>query len=210
MSTGYTIAYRLGLTPWERAGEGGADQLSELLAKEEVERSAPFGTALDLGCGTGTHTLTLAARGWRAIGVDNVRLAVDQARKRPGADAATFLIGDVTDLPALGLDPGISLFLDIGCFHGLSDLDRTRVGAGVTALAAPDATLLILAFSAGHRIALPRGADQNAITGALPGWNVVSIDDADTSGMPAPLRRTAPRWFRLRHIRHGVDPGPAH
>ena len=72
MSLGYTIAYRIGFTPWERAGRAGAKELSSLFEREETGRGVPFGRALDLGCGTGAHTIELAGRGWQATGIDMV------------------------------------------------------------------------------------------------------------------------------------------
>lgn len=200
MSFGYQLAYRLGVTPWEKAGRGGAAQLAGLFAREEADRTPPFGRALDLGCGTGHQTITLAERGWSATGIDAVGRAVEQARSRPGAEAATFVVGDVTRLDEAGVPDGIDFFLDIGCFHGLDDGQRAAYGRGVTALATTDATLLLLAFGPGRRALLPRGADETDVAGAFPAWKVVDVDPADTTGMPKPLQSSAPQWFRLRRV----------
>ena len=59
MGLGYQIAYAIGVTPWERAGDAGAEQLNRWLEKEEAHRGGP-GRALDLGCGSGAHSVTLA------------------------------------------------------------------------------------------------------------------------------------------------------
>ncbi|OMQ16503.1 hypothetical protein A7K94_0202100 [Modestobacter sp. VKM Ac-2676] len=199
MSTGYAIAYRLGITPWERAGRGAAEQFGALLSREEAERTPPYGPALDLGCGTGTHSVQLAERGWEVIGVDDVSSAVRRARDRArdGGVEIRFVEGDVTDLRSAGVD-GVSFFLDIGCFHGLKDAQRTAMGEGVTAVAAPAATLLLLAFRPGRRPLLPRGAGRGDIETAFPGWTVTDEEPADVTGMPGPLKQTAPRWYRLR------------
>ncbi len=198
MGTGYALAYRLGITPWERAGEAADESFKALLDREESERSRPWGRALDLGCGTGTHTRQLAERGWQATGVDNVPRAIEAATGKAGS-RADFVVGDVTRLADAGLAGDVSFFLDVGCFHGLSDDQRLAVGRGVTALARPDATLLMLCFTPHHHLPLiPHGASQADVERAFTGWAVVSVDAADTSGMPAPLRKTAPQWFRLR------------
>ena len=46
MALGWKFAYRLGLTPWERAAEEGRDQLEALLDKIEIDRPAPLGYAI--------------------------------------------------------------------------------------------------------------------------------------------------------------------
>lgn len=79
------------------------------------------GTALDLGCGTGTNVLTLARSGWRTTGVDFSRLAIERARRRirRAGLACHLLIGDVTR--TLNLSGPFDLVLDLGCFHMLGD-----------------------------------------------------------------------------------------
>ncbi len=197
MSLGYQLAYRVGVTPWERAGEADEQSLTLLIEREEQGRTRPWGRALDLGCGSGRHTIELAERGWDAVGVDNVERALASARARSGADQVQFVEGDVTDLGASGIAGGIEFFLDVGCFHGLGDDGRAAYGAGVNALASPTASMLLLAFVPGRRPVLPRGADATDLGRALPGWRITDVEAANTEGMPAPLRRTAPQWFRL-------------
>ncbi|SEL12749.1 Methyltransferase domain-containing protein [Blastococcus sp. DSM 46786] len=199
MSTGYAIAYRLGITPWERAGREAAGQFTALLSREEAERIPPYGRALDLGCGTGAHSLELAQRGWVVTGIDAVGAAVHQARARAAEQEVDvrFLEGDVTALRRADVGE-IGFFLDVGCFHGLTDSQRAAMGDGVTAVAAPGATLLLLAFRPGRRPLLPRGAGRGDVETAFPGWILADEVLADVSGMPGPLRRTVPCWYRLR------------
>ncbi|BDA63834.1 class I SAM-dependent methyltransferase [Actinomyces capricornis] len=49
---------------------------------------------LDLGCGTGILTVTLAAPGRRVVGADPSTAMLDHARRRPGAAAVTWVEGD--------------------------------------------------------------------------------------------------------------------
>ncbi len=130
MRTGYALAYRFGITPWERYGKAAASSIEALLGREEAERSQPLGRALDLGCGRGLYTHELARRGWEAVGVDNVPRAIDAANRR-SASGATFVVGDVTDLapPDLGT---FDFFFDVGCFQGLNPSSVSpRVGVSL-------------------------------------------------------------------------------
>ena len=198
MSLGYRIAYRLGLTPWEAAGEAFGPQLAALLDGYEADIPAPFGEALDVGCGTGAHTIGLAQRGWQATGVDAVPAAVEQARARAvaaGADVQ-FVQGDATRLEA-SVGMGYRLLLDVGCFHGFRSEQRAGYAQGATAVALPEATLLMFAFGPGRRGPLPRGASREEIVGALAGWELADDEAADTTGMPGPLKGSKPRWYRL-------------
>jgi SAM-dependent methyltransferase len=62
-----------------------------------------FGAArvLDLGCGTGTLAIMLAARGFDVTGVDPAGAMLDVARAKPGADRVRWIHGDASSLPAL-------------------------------------------------------------------------------------------------------------
>ena len=45
----YDVAYRLGMTPWEKYGAANAESVAAVLDREEAERSRPLGRAIDLG-----------------------------------------------------------------------------------------------------------------------------------------------------------------
>jgi len=201
MSLGYALAYATGITPWERAAEADPQGLHRLYGREEADHGGP-GRMLDLGCGSGAHTVALAARGWKATGVDQVAAALRRARHRAGKAqvGAEFVRADVTALDPAELGGGFDFFLDVGCFHGLSDPQRAAMGRSVTALAAPAATLLLLAFRPGATPRpLPRGAGAADLARAFPRWEIIDSEAAVTDGMPAALRRAAPTWHRLRH-----------
>lgn len=199
MGIGYAFAYAVGATPWERAGEAGAEQLITWFAKEEAARGGPA-RALDLGCGSGAHSVALAQRGWRVTGVDQIGKALTRARTRAEDSGAevTFVQGDVTKLDPEVVGTGYNLLLDVGCFHGLSPSDQAAMGQSIESVAAADAALLMLAFRPGATPRpLPRGADAATIERALPGWRVECTEPAPTEGMPKPLRKAAPTWYRV-------------
>ena len=119
----YDVLYRRGLTPWVAAGHAQSALIERLLDREESWHGAAAGrTLVDLGCGTGEHSLAAATRGWTVVGIDASAVAIDRARRAAAASGldVRFVAGDVrrlTDVP--GLRPGVSVFVDVGCHHGL-------------------------------------------------------------------------------------------
>lgn len=194
--TNYARMYRFGITPWERYGQAAADSIAAKLDREESERSRPLGRALDLGCGRGQFTPELARRGWEATGIDLVPAAVEAAKSRP-AHGANYVVGDVTDLqdqPDLGT---FDFFLDIGCFQGLSPQQRAKAVRGISGLANPGATLLMLAFSPTWLRFLTEGVSREAVESAFEGWSLLSAEPADTAGLGWPMNKTSPQWYRF-------------
>lgn len=194
--TNYARMYRFGFTPWERYGRAAATSIAALLDREELERSHHLGRALDLGCGRGQYTPELARRGWQAVGIANVPAAIETA-KRKGTSSATYVAGDVTNLPAADLGT-FDFFLDVGCFQGLNAEQRNAEGNGVTTLANHEATLLMLAFGPTWMRSLVEGVSQEEIETAFPNWELLAIEPAATEGLGWPMNRTAPQWYRLR------------
>ena len=193
----YALMYRLGLTPWEHYAEVARASIAAQLARESSDRvTCPLGRALDIGCGRGVHSATLARSGWDVVGIDMVPRAV-QAAKRAGIERARFQVADATRLPEAGLGR-FDLFLDIGCFQGLDAAGRLSVGKGVTALANPGATLLILAFGPTLLGRLTEGVTRDEVVGAFPSWHLHSAEPAETRGLGWPLDRSYPTWYRFR------------
>jgi SAM-dependent methyltransferase len=160
----FTEAYQHGRTPWDTGVSP-----PELVAAIEGAEPLPPGQALDLGCGTGTNCLYLARHGWQVVGLDFVDQAIAIARERlaqvvddgkvlPGA--VRFLRGDATQLETLGLQGRFTLFLDMGCLHGITKERRPLYAHGLTRLAAPHALYLLYGF-------LPQESE-NGPTGISP------------------------------------------
>lgn len=178
-----------------------ADQIARLFAREEVGRQPPHGSALELGCGSGIWSVMLAERGWDVTGVDLVPQALKRASERAAAAGVDVRLvqGDVTKLEESGIGDGYRLIVDIGCFHDqLSDDQRVALGRGVSAVAADDASLLLMAYAPARRRLGSRGASRGDIEAAFPGWAVVAEEPMDTSDAPRILSNMAPRFYRLR------------
>lgn len=57
-------------------------------------------SVLDVGCGTGTLAVRLAADGVEVLGVDPAGASVDVARGKPGADRVEWVVGTAPDVAA--------------------------------------------------------------------------------------------------------------
>jgi SAM-dependent methyltransferase len=202
MSLAYRLLYRVGFTPWEQMAKHGiAQQIAALFEREEDGRGPPYGPVLDLGCGSGIWATLLAKRGWQVTGVDNVPKALRRARERAAEErvAVRLVEGDVTALERSDVGSGFRLLVDFGCFHDeLSDDQRAAEGRGATTVAAPGATMLMLAWTPRRRVVLPRGAGRKDIEAAFPAWRVVDEEVIDLSGAPGWWRNAGPRFYRLR------------
>jgi SAM-dependent methyltransferase len=199
----YRLAYAIGFHPWEDAASDPPflEKASQLFAREERGREPPYGSALDLGTGSGIWGIQLAKRGWQVTGIDLIEKALRRARDRvrkAGVDMR-LVHGDVTALRAAGIGSGFRLVLDTGTFHGLNDAQREAMGREVDAIAAPDATVLLLVWPKRRR-PLIRGANRSEIEAAFRGWSVAGIE-ASHFRLPkalALLLRPDEHWYRLR------------
>jgi SAM-dependent methyltransferase len=199
----YSLAYRIGFHPWEDAEKQPSftDKFSTLLDREERGRRPPYGAALDVGTGSGIWGIKLAQRGWKVTGVDIVGKVLERAHDRvreAGVDMR-LVVGDVTQLRATDVGTGFRLVLDTGTFHGLTAAQREAMGREVSAVAAPDATVLLIAWAPKRRGPLPRGVSRGEVEAAFPGWDVIDVGD---SGFEAPkpvelLVKPEERWYRL-------------
>jgi SAM-dependent methyltransferase len=190
----YRMLYRIGFTPWDT---GVVPQ--ELSTLVEGADALPAGRALDIGCGTGTQSVYLAQNGWRVTAIDAVDRPLARARARADASRVEvdWIRADVTELGSLGIEPGLSLAFDRGCFHGLNDRERAAYAAEVTALAAPGATLLMMAFAPSRVPGAPSGVEDGELAGRFGAWTL-SATQADSEGEPAGPMRNVPRhWYRL-------------
>ena len=121
----FDAIYAVGNPPWDI---GRPQPAFGALAKS----GKLVGSVLDVGCGTGEHTLMAASFGHDALGVDLSSRAIDLAKAKAvdrGIDAR-FSVADALQLG--DLDEQFDTVLDCGLFHVLDDDARERY---VTSLA---------------------------------------------------------------------------
>jgi cyclopropane fatty-acyl-phospholipid synthase-like methyltransferase len=171
------------------------------VAHEEDGYGPPYGSALDLGTGSAVWGVELAKRGWEVTGIDIVEKALDRGRKRVDEAGVEMrlLHGDVSALRGAGVGSGFRLVLDTGTFHGLAQAQREAMAEEVSAVAAPDATVILDCFAPRRRGPLPRGASRADVERAFSGWEVTDAEVANAEPDPlARLFRFDERFYRLR------------
>ena len=137
----FSERYASGETPWDSGIT--PPEITELL------EFTPAGSALDLGCGTGTVIRDLLRRGWRADGVDFVQTAIDIASAKlaefPAASYRLFR-HDVTRLNQLpDLLSQYNLIIDIGCGHTISGAAVDRYASAIADRLAPGGLFMLYA-----------------------------------------------------------------
>jgi SAM-dependent methyltransferase len=191
----FRVFYRIGFTPWD--GHPIATSLRTLIEGTGESPAPAAASALDVGCGTGDTSIYLAQHGWQVTGVDFVPKAVKKARAKAAAAGVSvdFRHGDATRLYSEGLGTGFGLIVDQGCLHGMSGDDRDRYVREVTAVAAPDARLLLVEFTPGGSIGVP-GVDRAEIERRFaPDWTLLATGDQPNA---ANRDRNALRYYVLQ------------
>jgi len=130
--------YASGDAPWD---VGVPDEHLTAFVEARPERG---GRALEVGCGTGTNALWLAARGYQVVAVDLSPLAVERARARapPGASCTFLRLDFLEELPPEG---PFDLVFDRGCFHVFDEPgERRGFAERVASVLAPQGVWLSL------------------------------------------------------------------
>lgn len=200
----YRTFYFFGLPIWDR---GVPDE--ELVDLVEGDQHLPPGRALDIGCGTGTETIYLAAHGWKATGVDMVSRALIIARRKAAAAGVSprFVEADATRLQDFGVGGDYDLILDFGCFHTLPADERDAYVESVSRAAAPGATFLLVGFTRPPRVApMHAGLSTEEVRARFDGgrWKLVSAERKTTGALEVAGRRADELFelwgYRLRRI----------
>ncbi len=196
----YRAMYFLGLTPWNR------DTPHPFLVKALPDlRPRPGELALELGCGTGTNAVYVASQGWQTTAVDLVprALAQGRAKARDAGVAVQFVRGDATRLDTVSeVIQGYRLLVDIGCFHAIPAADRDGYVAGVTAAAAPGATLLLIGqFARPARDSRKAGLAPTEVAERFTGWTVEHREMLSTAPQGELPADHVSEWFEIWHYR---------
>lgn len=149
---------------------------------ELASHKGKTGNAIDLGCGTGTHSIYLPRLGFAVVGVDTSSTAIRKAQEK--ADQAgvkpEFIIRDVTrlDFPGGSFD----IALDVGCLHGLNAAERVRYALELTRLMASAGTLLIWG---GNRVMRFGLSPEEVETTFAPGFKLERVEPNQFHGRQA-------------------------
>ncbi len=134
----YEVMYRMGKPVWDTGTTP-----PEIIAAIAQERTP--GRALDLGCGTGTHAIYLAQRGWDVIGIDFSPKAISAAREK-ARQASAKVDFQVADVSRLKLSGKFDFALDVGCFHGLDAGEQKRYIEQLARLVRPGGKFMLWAL----------------------------------------------------------------
>lgn len=94
---------------------------------------------LDIGCGTGKHSLLFDPQTWDYTGLDIAGEAIRTARSRH--PDRRFVLGNLLDIE--GLDAPFDLLLDYGCFHTIPPWKRRDYFSAAGRLAKPGAHFIL-------------------------------------------------------------------
>ena len=159
---------------------------------------------LDVGCGTGEHTILLTRLGYDVLGVDFAPRAVQQARVN-AADKGVDARFEVADAMNLG-EPGYQTVVDSALFHIFDDADRRRYVSSLHAAARPDGLVHVLALSDAGRGFGPQVSEREIRDAFGDGWVLEALDatsyrgvvqeaQVDAIGLPVGTRVDEPAWL---------------
>ena len=149
----------------------------------DLERSGlVHSEVLDVGCGTGEHTILLTRLGYHVLGVDAAPTAVEQARANAaekGVDARF----EVADAMKLGDRPLYDTVVDSALFHIFDDTDRPRYVASLHAVCRPGALVHVLALSDKGRGFGPEVSESVIREAFGDGWLLEALEETSYRGV---------------------------
>ena len=178
----------------------------------ELERAGLIGGAvLDVGCGTGEHTMLLTRLGYDVLGIDFAPEAVAQARRNAEARGvgARFEVADAMNLAD---EPGYDTILDSALFHIFDDGDRPIYVASLRNACKAGGVVHVLALSDAGRGFGPEVSGETIRDAFADGWDLESLEPttyrgvvtevhAEQLGLAAGTRVDEPAWLaRARKV----------
>jgi len=166
---------------------------------------------LDIGCGTGEHTILLTRLGYDVLGIDFAPHAVEQARAN-AAEQGVDAHFEVADAMNLGAEPGYRTIVDSALFHIFDDADRVRYVSSLHAAVRPGGLVHVLALSDAGRGFGPQVSETEIRAAFGDGWVLEALDtttyrgvvqeaQADAIGLPVGTRVDEPAWLvRARRL----------
>ncbi|WP_055585995.1 class I SAM-dependent methyltransferase [Streptacidiphilus griseoplanus] len=158
---------------------------------------ALHGRVLDVGCGTGEHTLMAARLGLDATGVDLAATALEAAERKARARGLTarFLRHDALDLAGLG--ETFDVVLDSLVLHGFEGGDRAAYVAQLHTVTGPGGRCFLLSFrdEPPNRPGRVHRMTPDGIRAAFAdGWRIDAIDAVTVAAALAPPADAIRGW----------------
>jgi SAM-dependent methyltransferase len=110
---------------------------SDLDAYVAIAEEVGAESVVDIGCGTGSLAVRLAASGLAVVGVDPAGASLDVARAKPDAERVAWVQGDATALERLGLAADLAVMTGNVAQVFVSDDDWARTLAAACACLRP-------------------------------------------------------------------------
>ncbi|MFL5538605.1 MAG: class I SAM-dependent methyltransferase [Longimicrobiaceae bacterium] len=123
----------------------------EVAGLREMVALPPGGEVLDVACGWGRHSVSLARAGFKVTGLDLSETLLARGRKRAAAAGVEvgFVRGDMREIPWRGrFDAVLSLYSSLGYF--LSDDEDLRVLRGAREALRPDGAFVLETMHRDH------------------------------------------------------------
>ena len=178
----------------------------------QLERAGLIrGKVLDVGCGTGEHTIMLTRLGYDVLGIDFAPQAVEQARRNAEAEGVDARL-EVADAMNLGDSPLYDTIVDSALFHIFDDADRPKYVASLHGACLPGGVVHILALSDAGRGFGPEVSEEVIREAFADGWVLEALDTttyrgvvqevhAEVLDLPVGTRVDEPAWLaRVRRM----------
>ncbi len=149
----------------------------------ELERAGKIhNKVLDIGCGTGEHTILLTGLGYDVLGVDFAPAAIEQARAN-AAERRVDARFEVADAMNLGATEVYQTIIDSALFHIFDDADRAKYVRSLHTALRPGGFVHVLALSDAGRGFGPEVSESDVRGAFGDGWVLEALDSATYRGV---------------------------